>query len=1075
MVVMATPDSLRPVARSLTAGLRDFLPVVLWDKSGSADFGAPRRMSASELRTLVSLIKEDDKSEWTLRHLIDIASAVSNEGMLFAAAKELAIPLVNPTTQTSTVEATSQTTGNKTPKTAEPNAPAPSNKPFPHFEGATSSMGLSPQTPQSVTPVVSTSTEAVTSQPSSSTETVSNSEFERTTDNSQPSSSKPGGENEDQMPVVTDEATESESESNEEAVLNAMSPTKLIAVKPRGSISMRGAPMSNAVAFRLASTTHLEAKEAKEDLDDQYIDYEKRGSVSFSVAPISPQNSPPVSAPRSIQMSKPKVEKQDRAKLTRSSSQLERISVVPTTTKAQKASVKFKAPGAKSEPGHDKDKSKTVAGRMTMAMTKPKLLTEPKRKARMRGYSAGDIARVLRLTVGTDISRAESLFNQFDFDFNNTLSGDEFGELIQHIVGEQLTTTQLDSLFDMMAESHETVHLSDFIDFFCSPELGKDTAKFSVVSRSTVTAVDISADEKYVVFGGTDCAAKMYGLQDSSRILNRKFAKGITSIVISSNGDRVGVSCFGGTVQWVRASSDKLIYEWAFEHEALCLALGSDDSVLAVGGADHSVRLYDLNDGAQVYRFYAGAPVRSICMAEGSSFSLEIADGIPQNMSLLSDVSFPAGITPKIAAESGDFFPVVLQGTVMHRSDEVDHSEWTALLKVLQSRQSILIMSALVVVSCALTLLFRLESIQEDAPVFQNFVSLAFFIEYALRGCSHKFSDVNMALFVVSPLNWLDACIICVEVVFFVSAMMNGGDSLRDPTFTTVLRLLKIGRATRLLNICRSFEKAANGSEHDAVEHDILLSDGTLLKNIPNRRLSSIDAKSKLAQQSINKRNPFKKMNSGTTKILRNASREVKSHAIVGAKSIHRAARRASIVSAFNKSVSPLDTGQSDPSQSERFDAEPSKESQMFDAASSVPQRFDTASASSMTESFAAKQVAVLHGAERLAELKRTEEYDEGTPVEVRALARMHKIDTAKFVAVGSEDQKAAAWQFDMSIDQSLIAQNNRDSIAEDMSLARRGSVEDDSLRRRNSLAPLTMDANSHKYHIQAFTHTVNR
>ena len=855
---MVSAECLRAIAKSLTTGVVDVLPVALWDKTSS--FGA-RRMTASELQALVSIIRQEDKTGWTLLHLADIVSAFGNLPSVTKTPVEASLPSSQTPTTASPATITGgapETTPIETPNLSTPQPGAASNKP------ATSSNKVI-----SVEPVASSN--------------------------------------------------------------------KVISVQARGP----------------SSVTTTESKEEEQDeLDEDVLALGTEPKGVFKGSSIL----------RAVQQ-----------------------------TEQARPSVMFKAPGAAPRAAaptsaEDGKKSKMPKGNMLRMRTNTRIGPEPVRRSRMQGYSAGDIARVLRLTVGADISRAESLFSQFDVDNSHEVDGNEFGKMLEFVLGEKLTSTQLDAVFDMMAESHETVHMSDFIDFFCSHELEGDVSMFSRVNRSTVTAVGLSADQQTVVFGGTDCVAKLYRLHNGSRVLSRKFSKQISSVVISSNGDRIGVSCHGGIVQWVNSTTDELIFEWTYQHEVHSLALSASNSVLAIGAADSSVRLYGLDDGSQRYRFYAGAPVRSVCMAENYAFLLELEDG--QNTLRLTDAELPAGMSLDSASECLEHISVVLRGTVMHRSDEHDHSEWTALHNVLQSTRWTLTMGLFVIASATVTVLHEANLIRRDPPVFQNLLSLAFAFEFTFRALSHNFAEKNMSFFVRRPLNMLDLCIIFTDVLLIAFATSSGVSS--NDVLQTLLRKARLLRMCRLMNVLAY--KVSHLHEHDSgVEHAIRLSDGTVVKTIPNGQITPIN-KTWSAQQKYSSPAAFK-------------------------------------------------TQPQEPSQSE-----------------AVKLRETTR-----------------HGAERFEALNRMERYDEGTPVKVRLMARVKKAEKECFVAAGCEDHKTRTWQYDITVDQMLkgsVYFAETDSDVEALTKTRNSHAHKTNHAQTESATPYP---SSRKFHVQNFTHTVNR
>ena len=471
----------------------------------------------------------------------------------------------------------------------------------------------------------------------------------------------------------------------------------------------------------------------------------------------------------------------------------------------------------------------------------------------MAEQSASEVASALKSSVGTDISLAESLFKRFDQDMfehsTGALDFEQFGELVEYALEEEIDFKHLTALFDMLVASDGEIHLSDFVDFFVDfPEHGSGCKMFAVVNRSTVTAIDMSSNESTLAFGGSDCTAKLYSLANEGRkVQSRKFGTAVTSLVVSSSGDRIGVSCVGGVVHWFDVGcSDKLIHDWSHTAEVNCLSLNSNDTVLGVGCADSSARLYSLESGEQLYRFFTSASVHSICMADGTSFVFELEDG--RKTARMRNVLLAASETPLAASlcrtgpAAGADAPlsipevtVLLNGTVVQLSNTASQSEWAALHKVLNSSRAVLLITSLVLSSFFITVLFTTGVIEQDAPDYQQLLSFVFGIEFALRYLSHKFTLHESWTFVSNPLNLVDFFCICMDILTLLLKTMDGSE---NAVFVAVIRFTRSIRSVRLLRVCRLAHHVSRRSKRSGTkEHDIRLDDGTQLRNIPSDRM----------------------------------------------------------------------------------------------------------------------------------------------------------------------------------------------------------------------------------------------
>ena len=94
-------------------------------------------------------------------------------------------------------------------------------------------------------------------------------------------------------------------------------------------------------------------------------------------------------------------------------------------------------------------------------------------------------------------------------------------------------------------------------------------------------------------------------------------------------------------------------------------------------------------------------------------------------------------------------------------------------------------------------------------------------------------------------------------------------------------------------------------------------------------------------------------------------------------------------------------------------------------------------------------------------------EYDEGTPVDVQVLARVKMEEKTQLVAVGCEDHRARTWQFGISIEQVLNGNLRKFSLVE--------SGEGGAVKKSRATQMVQQEISSRMYHVQHFTHIVNR
>jgi len=113
--------------------------------------------------------------------------------------------------------------------------------------------------------------------------------------------------------------------------------------------------------------------------------------------------------------------------------------------------------------------------------------------------------------------------SQHDKDKDGVLNPDEFTVAIRSLVQANLKGGDLESLYDLISRSDDELGVGDFIDFFCSPAnaTGK---KFSVPTGGTViTTIAMSADQQFVAFGGANCSAQMYSIQNGNLVVKKKY------------------------------------------------------------------------------------------------------------------------------------------------------------------------------------------------------------------------------------------------------------------------------------------------------------------------------------------------------------------------------------------------------------------------------------------------------------------------------------------------------------------------------------------------------------------------
>ena len=771
---MATPDCFRGVARTLSCGFNDVLPLALRG-NGSVDHKA-RHMTTTELHALVNAIRKEDPSQWTLAHLLAIASVVPAVDVFPATGKPSSAKI----------------------STTAPNVVLP-----PIYNDVSSLDRIGRLKPQEAAEL-----DATTQSPPD----IRNLSY--------PSDGTARSEVDMGLGAATAALTVTVSElrvPSESPVLNADARQQSASESQRDTAAKSG-------AVSVPTKTKIGITDGADN--------------TSNAASTTEASSTPNAAEQTLAV--PSTQTDDHPPI-------------------QECDVLDSLPMPKDDSLFDECFDSSIK-RNGVPTTASRITTV----SRIGGYSTGELASLLKKSVGNELAVVESIFRKFCDQTPNTTSLDyaRFGELVEHTLEGHLnpsrrtktvalTDEQLTSLFELVAGTSDemaTLKLRAFTEFFCeSPddEIEKHHKRFSIANRGTISTIDMTSDESAVAFGGSDCTAKVFSLRTGGKTHGRKFGTSVTSIVLNSCGSNVGVSCTGGFVHWYQIGcvDDHIeIHHWSFQNEVNALALSLDETMLAVGGADGSARLYSLDSGKQIYRFFTRSSVYSVCMSEATYFNFELEDGrvisktryvtIPDTEQPF-EVAFKDETCKRNATQA--FMSLSLNGHVLQLSDKTSSSEWAALHRGLNSRRAVLVVTALVLSSFILTLLHTTGGIEQDGTDFHNFLSVVLGIEFTLRALSHKLTLRESQTFIKNPLNWIDFLVTCFDIFAAVLAS-------RRPTGGALLAVIRFTRSLRSVRLLRVFRLAHHVSRKTGIEelrHDVQLEDGTILRNVANDKISA--------------------------------------------------------------------------------------------------------------------------------------------------------------------------------------------------------------------------------------------
>ena len=617
----------------------------------------------------------------------------------------------------------------------------------------------------------------------------------------------------------------------------------------------------------------------------------------------------------------------------------------------------------------------------------------------------------------------------------------------------------LEGLYDLISRSDDELLLGNFIDFFCSPKITA-SKKFSVSTGATVvTTIAMSPDQRFVAFGGMNCFVRLYMVGNSACKLSKRFEKQISSIVLSSTGDWLGVGCLGGACQWLNATTGDLKWMWEHTNDIHSLAVDGNDSLIAIGGADCSVTVYSLVTAGKVYRFRDIAPICSVTFGERTSHVLELEDG--QRTSGMRDVILADGGKLESMIRDRALTSVLLEGTILHRSDELGSSDaWHALHEAFNSKRVMAIVVLLVISSFIVNLLDSGGEINRlGAEQFDYTVSCIFILELVLRVICHVHVEKHLAFFFKNPLNLVDAAVAAIDGSLLAIAAADKISS-RALTFASWLPLLRSGRFLRLGRFCRFAQVVSRGLDAGVNEYDVLLNDGTKLRKVAQSSITTLAARSQL----------------GYLKRRREPSSPVSPHLLSkGSLALARPSLTPNRTSMLRRMASSDDITKSGRSPTESFQRRISRALGFNKSSAKVQtspvgatRRFRVSRADMMKDDDpeAARERYMEKASQRM------QRFEEGTPIEIRVKARIHHSQNEKLLAMGGETQQALVWQYDISPSQSDQTDGLHGAAVLAAGLGgarRRASVE----IKTSSHETFTAQEAKHR-HSQTFTHTVN-
>lgn len=218
------------------------------------------------------------------------------------------------------------------------------------------------------------------------------------------------------------------------------------------------------------------------------------------------------------------------------------------------------------------------------------------RSRRRSAYEMGDLINLVRSSMSEVVS-VNNLFQMFDDDVDGLLDGPEFAAAMRYIVGSDLMENELEGLYDMISNSHDELRLCDFIDFFKPDGATNKLLKFQRSNLNTITSISISSDQCFIAYGAINCVARVYEIEDGKSVFEKNYEKQVATVVVSPSGEFLGVGCFAGLIEWIDISGKNVLHTWSIRSDVNCLALDSNATVLAAGGANGMAFVYSLQSG----------------------------------------------------------------------------------------------------------------------------------------------------------------------------------------------------------------------------------------------------------------------------------------------------------------------------------------------------------------------------------------------------------------------------------------------------------------------------------------------
>ena len=670
-----------------------------------------------------------------------------------------------------------------------------------------------------------------------------------------------------------------------------------------------------------------------------------------------------------------------------------------------------KAPSDTSAPGlttddtsAEREKATSLAGTesgtdASALPQKHRIATKGRRESAFRTvkrsvhrYSVGEITALLRAAVGNRVASSVELIERFDEDMDGVLSGPEFSNAIRSILNQEFDDENLRDLYDLMTNAHDECLFSDIVNFCSSAAVGKKK-KFSRPVSQVITSIALSLDQTTIAVSGEDSTVQVYDLDSEKVVMSQSFSNVISCLCLSSSGKHFGVACVGGVVKWMAVPSAISVFEWDHPDDIHGLAIDAADTLLlAAGGVDNAVTLYSLENGKAIHKFASESSILSVALAQRTTYILLLEDGREVRTSRMKNArfegegAFMSQFQEDIRARAIDllvdgteteatrlehlvegaemeaykatFSMAILEGVILRNSKENVVNVWAALHQVLNSTLVLMIVIFAVLMSILVTLLSQWAHVIDDADAkaFETIVSLAFIIEFALRLRSYAFVEERVFVFFRSPLNATDFCVIMVDSALLIADAVVSEDS--PDSWAAFVRGVRVVRLVRFLRIFRLADVVNRKAANECTEFDVLLNDGTMLRNVLEQEIISLDAKL-----------------------------QVKLH-------IKRLSKHGE-----------EDTDE-DIEERKTWSAGLMSKQSTFMNSFTSRQRAGTNNKAQYTDQTL------------LSTVKRFQQLEEGAPVEVCIKARLHCALSDKLVALGGESRQAVVWQFDMSDDQ---------------------------------------------------------